>query len=83
MVSKIPAEAQEVEPARAVEVRLPEVTNQQGTSTPMITAVQQAMAIEKAPGDGNRHVVIFPRPQLQVLIARALLEVVACSRAPS
>ncbi len=64
---------QEVEPAVAVEVRLPEATNQQDFNA-MITAVQQAMAIEKASWDTQQNVVIFRDRISKVLPARALLE---------
>jgi general secretion pathway protein D len=68
-----PQKRQEVEPAVAVEVRLPEVTNQQDFNA-MITAVQQAMAIEKASWDTQQNVVIFRDRISKVLTARALLE---------
>jgi general secretion pathway protein D len=68
-----PQKRQEVEPAVAVEVRLPEVTNQQDFNA-MITAVQQAMAIEKASWDTQQNVVIFRDRISKVLPARALLE---------
>ena len=68
-----PQKRQEVEPAVAVEVRLPEATNQQDFNA-MITAVQQAMAIEKASWDTQQNVVIFRGPISKVLTARALLE---------
>jgi len=64
---------QEVEPAVSVEVRLPEATNQQDFNA-MITAVQQAMAIEKASWDVQQNVVIFRDRISKVLTARALLE---------
>ena len=68
-----PQKRQEVEPAVAVEVHLPEVTNQQDFNA-MITAVQQAMAIEKASWDTQQNVVIFRDRISKVLTARALLE---------
>ena len=68
-----PQKRQEAEPAVAVEVRLPEVTNQQDFNA-MITAVQQAMAIEKASWDTQQNVVIFRDRISKVLPARALLE---------
>ena len=68
-----PQKRQEVEPVVAVEVRLPEVTNQQDFNA-MITAVQQAMAIEKASWDTQQNVVIFRDRISKVLTARALLE---------
>jgi general secretion pathway protein D len=68
-----PQKRQEVEPAVAVEVRLPEVTNQQDFNA-MITAVQQAMAIEKASFDTQQNIVIFRDRISKVLTARALLE---------
>jgi general secretion pathway protein D len=73
VVKDTPQKRQEVEPAVAVEVRLPEVTNQQDF-TAMITAVQQAMAIEKASWDTQQNVVIFRDRISKVLPARALLE---------
>ena len=73
VVKDTPQKRQEVEPAVAVEVRLPEVTNQQDFNA-MITAVQQAMAIEKASWDVQQNVVIFRDRISKVLIARALLE---------
>ena len=68
-----PQKRQEVEPAVAVEVPLPEATNQQDFNA-MITAVQQAMAIEKASWDVQQNIVIFRGPISKVLTARALLE---------
>jgi len=68
-----PQKRQEVEPAVAVEVRLPEATNQQDFNA-MITAVQQAMAIEKASWDTQHNIVIFRDRISKVLTARALLE---------
>jgi general secretion pathway protein D len=73
VVKDTPQKRQENEPAAAVEVRLPEVTNQQDF-TAMITAVQQAMAIEKASWDTQQNVVIFRDRISKVLPARALLE---------
>jgi hypothetical protein len=68
-----PQKRQEVEPAVAVEMHLPEVTSQQDFNA-MITAVQQAMAIEKAAWDTQQNIVIFRGPISKVLTARALLE---------
>ena len=73
MAKDTPQKRQEVEPAVAVEVRLPEVTNQQDFHA-MITAVQQAMAIEKVSLDTQQNIVIFRDRISKVLIARALLE---------
>jgi general secretion pathway protein D len=73
VVKDTPQKRQENEPAVAVEVRLPEVTNQQDFNA-MITAVQQAMAIEKASWDTQQNVVIFRDRISKVLPARALLE---------
>ncbi len=68
-----PQKRQEVEPAVAVEVHLPEVTNQEDFHA-IITAVQQAMAIEKVSLDTQQNIVIFRDRISKVLIARALLE---------
>jgi general secretion pathway protein D len=73
VVKDTPQKRQEVEPAVAIEVRLPEATNQQDFNA-MITAVQQAMAIEKASWDTQQNVVIFRDRISKVLPARALLE---------
>ncbi len=73
VVKDTPQKRQEVEPAVAVEVRLPEVTNQEDFHA-MITAVQQAMAIEKVSFDTEQNIVIFRDRISKVLIARALLE---------
>jgi general secretion pathway protein D len=69
-----------VEPTVAVEVRLPEATNQQEFNS-MITAVQQAMAIEKASWDAQQNIVIFRDRISKVLTARALLEELVRPRA--
>ena len=68
-----PQKRQEVEPAVAVEVHLPEVTNQEDFHA-IITAVQQAMAIEKVSLDTQQNIVIFRDRISKVLIARALLQ---------
>jgi general secretion pathway protein D len=75
-----PQKRQDVEPAVAVEVRLPEATNQQDFNA-MITAVQQAMAIEKASWDAQQNIVIFRDRISKVLTARALLEELVRPRA--
>jgi general secretion pathway protein D len=68
-----PQKRQQVEPAVAVEVHLPEITNQQDFNA-MITAVQQTMSIEKASWDAEQNIVIFRDRISKVLTARALLE---------
>jgi hypothetical protein len=68
-----PQKRQEVEPFVAVEVRLPEITNQQDFNA-MITAVQQTMAIAKASFDTQQNIVIFRDSISKALTARALLE---------
>jgi len=73
VVKDTPQKRQEAEPVVAVEVALPEATNQQDFNA-MITAVQQAMAIEKASWDTVQNIVIFRGPISKVLTARALLE---------
>jgi general secretion pathway protein D len=75
-----PQKRQDVEPTVAVEVRLPEATNQQEFNS-MITAVQQAMAIEKASWDAQQNIVIFRDRISKVLTARALLEELVRPRA--
>jgi general secretion pathway protein D len=68
-----PQKRQEVEPAVAVEVRLPETTNQQDFNA-VITAVQQAMALEKVSWDTKSNTVILRDRISKVLPARALFE---------
>jgi general secretion pathway protein D len=80
VVKDTPQKRQEVEPAVAVEVRLPEATSQQDFNA-MITAVQQAMAIEKASWDVQQNIVIFRGPISKVLTGRALLEELSRPRA--
>jgi hypothetical protein len=68
-----PQKRTEVEPAVAVEVQLPEPTNAQDF-TAAITAVQQAMAIEKVAWDTQTNVVVMRDRISKVLPARAMLQ---------
>lgn len=68
-----PQKRAEVEPVVAVAVRLPETTAQQDFNS-MITAVQQAMAIERVSWDTSSNTVILRDRISKVLPARALFE---------
>ena len=61
------------EPTVAVSINLPEATNQQDFAA-MVTAVQQAMAIEKIAWDTQHNTVIIRDRISKVMPARALLE---------
>lgn len=73
VVKDTPQKRAEVEPVVAVEVQLEPTTNAQDFTT-MVTAVQQAMAIEKVAFDTQRNIVVLRGPISKVLPARALLE---------
>lgn len=75
-----PQKRAEVEPIVAVEVQLPELTNAQDL-TAMVTAVQQAMAIEKVGVDSQNNTVILKDRLSKVLPARAMFEDLIRSRA--
>jgi hypothetical protein len=70
----------EVEPTVAIEVQLPNVTNTQDL-TALVTAVQQAMAIEKVAFDPSNNTVILRDRLSKVLPARAIFEDLMRSRA--
>ena len=70
----------EVEPTVAIEVQLPSVTNTQDL-TALVTAVQQAMAIEKVAFDPQNNTVILRDRLSKVLPARAVFEDLMRSRA--
>ena len=70
----------EVEPVVAVKVHLPETTAAQ-EFTNVVSAVQQAMAIEKVSFDTQNNTVILRDRISKVLPARALLEELMHSRA--
>jgi general secretion pathway protein D len=68
-----PQKRTEVEPTIAIQVSLPEPTSAQDFNA-MITAVQQAMAIEKVSWDTAQNVVIMRDRISKLLPARALFE---------
>ena len=73
VVKDTPQKRIEREPVVAVEVHLPEATNQQDFSA-IITAVQQAMAIEKVSWDSQNNTVILKDRISKVLPARDMFE---------
>jgi general secretion pathway protein D len=74
LVAKDTAEKRaSLEPSVAVSVRLPEATNQQDF-TGLVTAVQQAMALEKVSFDSQQNAIILHDRISKVLPARALIE---------
>ncbi len=75
-----PQKRTEVEPTVAIEVQLPNVTNTQDL-TALVTAVQQAMAIEKVSFDPQNNTVILRDRLSKVLPARAVFEDLMRSRA--
>lgn len=68
-----PQKRTEVEPSVAVAIQLPEATLP-ADFTAMVTAVQQALALEKVAFDTSNHTVIIRDRISKVLPARALLE---------
>lgn len=68
-----PQKRQEVEPTVAVAIRLPESATTQDF-TAMVTAVQQALALEKVSSDTTDDTIIIRDRISKVLPARALLE---------
>jgi general secretion pathway protein D len=68
-----PQKRQEREPTAAVELRLPESTSQQDFNS-IITAVQQAFAIEKVAFDTQNNTVILRDRVSKVLLARMMFE---------
>jgi general secretion pathway protein D len=75
-----PQKRTDLEPKVAIQVQLPEVTNAQDL-TAMVTAVQQAMAIEKVSFDTQNNTVILRDRISKVLPARHLFEDLMRSRA--
>jgi general secretion pathway protein D len=73
VVKDTPQKRIEREPVVAVEVRLPEATNQQDFSL-IITAVQQAMAVERVSWDTQNNTVILRDRISKVLPARDMFE---------
>src|SRR5205085_10143002 len=68
-----PQKRQEREPTAAVELRLPETTAQQDFNS-IITAVQQAFAIEKVAFDTQNNTVILRDRVSKVIPARMMFE---------
>lgn len=75
-----PQKRAQVEPTVAVEVHLPNITNAQDL-TALVTAVQQAMAIEKVSFNAETNTVILRDRISKVLPARALFEDLLRARA--
>ncbi len=75
-----PQKRTEVEPTVAVEIRLPNITNAQDL-TAVVTAVQQALAIEKVSFNPQTNTVILRDRISKVLPARAIFEDLQRSRA--
>jgi general secretion pathway protein D len=68
-----PQKRQEVEPSVAMSIPLPEPTSNQDFNA-VITAVQQAMAIEKVSWDTQKNVVVMRDRISKLIPARALFE---------
>jgi type II secretory pathway component GspD/PulD (secretin) len=73
VVNDTPQKRAEVEPVVAVEVQLSPSTDPKDFTT-LVTAVQQALAIEKVAFDTQNNIVVLRGPLSKVLPARALLE---------
>jgi general secretion pathway protein D len=73
VVKDTPQKRAEVEPTIAIAIPLPEVTNPQDFNA-MITAVQQATALEKVTWDTQQNMVVIRDKVSKVMPARALFE---------
>jgi len=80
VVRDTPQKRTELEPHVAVEVHVPEITNQQDFNA-AITAVQQTFAIEKIGFDSQSSTALLKGAISKVLPARALFEDLLCPKA--
>lgn len=80
VVKDMPQKRAEMEPSVAISIRLPEPTSTQDL-TGLITAVQQAMGLNKVSWDTQRNVVVFRDSISKVLPARELFEELLYPRA--
>ena len=80
LVKDTPQKRTEREPTAAIELRLPEATNQQDFNS-IVTAVQQAFAIEKVAFDTQNNTVILRDRVSKVIPARLMFEDLTAPRA--